>query len=148
MRILLVIFFTVPLVEMYVLIKVGEQIGALPTVGLVVLTAVIGVALLRQQGLSTLTRGVSRLQRGEMPAREMLEGLLLAVGGALLLTPGFVTDALGFLLLIPWSRQAVASYVFDRWIVSSVIDVGLGGGQRGDDIDDRDVIDGDYTRRD
>ena len=148
MRILLVIFFTVPLVEMYVLIKVGEQIGALPTVGLVVLTAVIGVALLRQQGLSTLTRGVSRLQRGEMPAREMLEGLLLAVGGALLLTPGFVTDALGFLLLIPWSRQAVASYVFDRWIVSSVIDVGLGGVQRGDDIDDRDVIDGDYTRRD
>ena len=61
MRILLVVFFTVPLVEMYVLIKVGEQIGALPTIALVVLTAVIGVALLRQQGLSTLTRGVSRL---------------------------------------------------------------------------------------
>ena len=89
MRILLVVFFTVPLVEMYVLIKVGEQIGALPTIALVVLTAVIGVALLRQQGLSTLTRGVSRLQSGEVPASERLEGLLLAVGGALLLTPGF-----------------------------------------------------------
>ncbi len=145
MRILLVVFFTVPLVEMYVLIKVGEQIGALPTIGLVVLTAVIGVALLRQQGLSTLTRGVSRLKSGEVPASEMLEGLLLAVGGALLLTPGFVTDAIGFALLMPWSRQAVARYIFDRWVVSSVIDVGLGGARHDDEGD---VIEGDYTRRD
>lgn len=145
MRILLAIFFIVPLVEMYVLIKVGEVIGALPTIGLVVLTAVIGVALLRQQGLSTLTRGISRLQRGEMPAREMLEGLLLAVGGALLLTPGFVTDTFGFLLLVPWSRRAIARYVFDRWVTSSVIDVRFGGSGR---HDAGDVIEGDFTRRD
>ena len=148
MRILLVVFFTVPLVEMYVLIKVGEQIGALPTIALVVLTAVIGVALLRQQGLSTLTRGVSRLQSGEVPASEMLEGLLLAVGGALLLTPGFVTDAMGFLLLIPWSRQLVASYVFDRWIVSLGVDVGTSTLKGRAHRDDDDVIDADYTRRD
>lgn len=145
MRILLIVFFTVPLVEMYVLIKVGEQIGALPTIGLVVLTAVIGVALLRQQGLSTLTRGVSRLKSGEVPATEILEGLLLAVGGALLLTPGFVTDAMGFALLIPWSRQAVARYVFDRWGVSSAIDIGLRSARHDDEGD---VIEGDYTRRD
>jgi UPF0716 protein FxsA len=146
MRILLAIFFTVPLVEMYVLIKVGEQIGALPTIALVVLTAVIGVALLRQQGLSTLTRGVSKLQSGAVPAREMLEGLLLAVGGALLLTPGFVTDAAGFLLLIPWSRQAVASYVLERWAGSLGVDVRVGG--IGPERDGEDVIEGDYTRRD
>jgi UPF0716 protein FxsA len=146
MRILLVIFFTVPLVEMYVLIKVGEQIGALPTIALVVLTAVIGVALLRQQGLSTLTRGVSRLQHGTVPAREMLEGLLLAVGGALLLTPGFVTDAAGFLLLIPWSRQAVARYIFERWVTSLDVDIRTGG--MGHERKGEDVIEGDYTRRD
>ena len=78
----------------------------------------------------------------------MLEGLLLAVGGALLLTPGFVTDAMGFLLLIPWSRQVVASYVFDRWIGSLGVQVGSSSVNVGARDDDDDAIDGDYTRRD
>ena len=100
---------------MYLLIEVGGQIGTLPTIGLVMLTAVIGVALLKRQGLATLTRGVGRMQRGEVPIGEMAEGILLAVAGALLLTPGFVTDAVGFLLLWPPSRVMVA-----RWMLSRV----------------------------
>ena len=96
---------------MYLLIEVGGYIGTLPTIAAVMITAVVGVALLRRQGLATLTRGMSRLQRGELPAREMVEGLLLAVAGALLLTPGFVTDAVGFVLLAPITRALIAERV-------------------------------------
>jgi UPF0716 protein FxsA len=110
----LLIFFLTPIVEMYLLIEVGGYIGAWPTIALVMITAVIGVALLRIQGLSTLTRGVGRLQGGEIPAREMVEGLLLAVAGALLLTPGFVTDGIGFVLLTPPLRAAIADRVLAR----------------------------------
>ena len=110
----LLIFFITPIVEMYLLIEVGGYIGALPTIALVMITAVIGVSLLRIQGLSTLTRGVGRLQGGELPAREMVEGLLLAVAGALLLTPGFVTDGIGFVLLTPPLRSAIADRVLAR----------------------------------
>ena len=111
----LLVFFLTPIVEMYLLIEVGGQIGSLPTIGLVMLTAVIGVALLKRQGLATLTRGMGRMQRGEVPIGEMAEGILLAVSGALLLTPGFVTDGVGFLLLWPPTRVIVA-----RWMLSRV----------------------------
>jgi len=94
---------------MYLLITVGGHIGALPTIGLVMLTAVVGLALLRSQGLATLTRGMGRLQRGEVPAMEMAEGILLAVAGALLITPGFATDAIGFSLLAPAVRALLAA---------------------------------------
>jgi UPF0716 protein FxsA len=110
----LVIFFITPIVEMYLLIEVGGYIGAWPTIALVMITAMIGITLLRIQGLSTLTRGVSRLQGGELPAREMIEGLLLAVAGALLLTPGFVTDVIGFILLTPPLRAAIAERALSR----------------------------------
>ncbi len=112
---ILLVFFLTPIVEMYLLIEVGGQIGSLPTIGLVMLTAVIGVALLKRQGLATLTRGMGRMQRGEVPIGEMAEGILLAVAGALLLTPGFVTDGIGFVLLWPPTRVIVA-----RWLLSRV----------------------------
>ncbi len=99
---------------MYILIEVGGYLGALPTIGLVMVTAVIGVALLRVQGLATLTRGVGRLNRGELPAVEMVEGLLLGIAAALLLTPGFVTDAVGFTLLVPPSRQWLVLRLMSR----------------------------------
>lgn len=107
MRILFLLFMTVPIVEMLILIEVGQLIGALPTVGLVLLTAVIGVHLLRQQGVATLLRANQRMQSGDLPAQEMLEGIFLAVGGALLLTPGFFTDTVGFICLLPFTRQAL-----------------------------------------
>ena len=90
------LFFIIPLVEMIILIQVGGMIGPLPTVGLVVLTAICGVSLLRSEGMATLTRVQEKLQRGEIPESELLEGIMLIVGGALLLTPGFATDIVGF----------------------------------------------------
>ncbi|MEE4299679.1 MAG: FxsA family protein, partial [Pseudomonadales bacterium] len=107
-------FLLTPIVEMYLLIKVGGWIGALPTIGLVALTAMIGVALLRQQGFATLLRGQQRLAAGELPAQEMMEGFALAVGGALLLTPGFVTDGFGFALLLPFTRRALVHWLMKR----------------------------------
>ncbi len=106
-RILFIAFLLVPLAEIYVLIQVGGLIGALPTVALVVFTAVLGAALIRIQGLATLARVRQALDRGELPAVDILEGVCLLVAGALLLTPGFVTDSVGFTLLVPRLRRAV-----------------------------------------
>ena len=103
------IFLVIPVVEIYFLIQVGEQIGALWTVLLVVLTAVIGVRLLKQQGLSTLMKAQQKMQSGALPAEEMVEGIALVIAGAFLLTPGFFTDFIGFLLLIPASRRAMVA---------------------------------------
>lgn len=102
---LLLLFILVPLLEIWLLIKVGGRIGATPTIALVVLTAIVGVTLLRLQGLRTLTRANERLRAGEVPAQEMGEGLILAVAGVLLLTPGFATDAVGFACLVPPIRR-------------------------------------------
>jgi len=106
--IVFLLFLLIPLAEIYFLIVVGGIIGALPTVALVVLTAVIGAALARHQGLATLRRLQATLDRGETPAIELLEGVLLLVGALLLLTPGFFTDAMGFVCLIPPTRRALA----------------------------------------
>lgn len=118
MRLLLLPFIIFPIIEMIVLIEVGSAIGALPTVGLVLLTAIIGAALLRQQGLATLLRANQRMQSGQIPAREVCEGFILAVGGALLLTPGFVTDAIGLFCLLPGSRHWLAGRMLRRASVS------------------------------
>jgi len=110
-HILFLLFLAVPLIEIYVLIQVGGWIGAIPTVFMVVFTAVFGALLLRHQGLSTLTRVRSSMERGEIPAIEMFEGVFLLIGGALLLTPGFVTDAFGFLCLITPIRRAMVIHL-------------------------------------
>jgi len=116
----LLLFITVPLIEMVVLIKVGQQIGALPTIALVILTAVIGIALLKRQGIAMLNRANWKLNQGQIPAREMAEGIVLAVGGALLLTPGFVTDALGFICILPGSRHFLLSQVLKNISVNPI----------------------------
>ena len=99
------LFIIVPLLELYLIIKVGSLIGAFITVLLVVVTAVTGVSLLRIQGFSTIQRAQASLSQGQVPAMEMFEGMLLAIAGILLLTPGFLTDAIGFFLLVPAGRQ-------------------------------------------
>lgn len=111
---LLVIFLVVPLVEIYLLIEIGRVIGALSTVALCVLTAVAGGILLRLQGLSTMRRAQLAMARGEPPALEMIEGIALAIGGALLLTPGFATDAIGFFFLLPWTRRTLVRLLLAR----------------------------------
>jgi len=114
-QIVLLLFLAIPLIEIYFLIQVGEVIGAIPTVLMVVFTAVLGAILLRVQGLSTLRRVQAAAARGEVPALEMLEGMMLLVGGALLLTPGFFTDAIGFICLISPLRRALIRYWIKRY---------------------------------
>lgn len=111
LRVWPILFVIVPLVELYLIIQVGSLIGALWTVLLVVLTAMIGVSLLRIQGVGMLERARRNMEAGTLPALEMMEGIMLAVGGALLITPGFITDTLGFLCLIPFTRRAMIAYI-------------------------------------
>jgi UPF0716 protein FxsA len=113
--ILLLLFLIVPLIEIYLLIEIGAVIGALPTVFLVVFTAVLGAWLLRLQGFSTIARIRGTLQSGGIPAVEMLEGAILLVSGALLLTPGFFTDTIGFLCLIPGLRRHLIMHLLRKF---------------------------------
>ena len=113
-QLLLVLFITVPLLEIYLLIQVGSVIGAPLTIVLVVVTAVIGASLVRSQGLSTLQRVQTTLAHNELPAGPLLEGALILLAGALLLTPGLVTDAIGFVCLIPPWRQALVAKFLGR----------------------------------
>ena len=116
--IILLLIVTVPLVELYLLINIGAVIGALPTIGLIILTAIVGAALLRHQGLVTLHRFRATLDEGYLPAMELVEGVALLIGGVLLLTPGFVTDAIGFLFLLPTTRKAMFKAGVKRMRVS------------------------------
>ncbi len=111
MRTLFLLFIVMPILEMWLLIEVGSAIGALPTIGLVLLTAFIGISLLRYQGAMTLQKARMKMGSGELPAREMADGLFFAVGGALLLTPGFVTDAIGFACLTPGIRTVIIGFL-------------------------------------
>ncbi len=119
MRILFLLFLVVPIIEMLVLIEVGSFIGAFYTVLLVLLTAIIGASLLKKQGLSTFIRANQKMQSGQMPVPEIAEGLMLAIAGALLLTPGFVTDTIGFILLTPGFRSSFAKELAKKLLQSS-----------------------------
>ena len=108
---LLAAFIGVPIVEIAVFIEVGGALGLWPTLGLVVLTAVLGTWQLRAQGLATLMRARDQVERGALPTREIFDGACLLVAGALLLTPGFVTDAAGFLLFFPPVRDILLGFL-------------------------------------
>jgi UPF0716 protein FxsA len=114
---LIVIFITVPLVEIYFLIKMGQLFGAFHTVALVILTAILGAYFARLEGLRTLERIQLQLMNNHMPAEELMDAILIFVAGVLLLTPGFLTDAAGFWVLIPITRSQVKRWLrrqFDR----------------------------------
>ena len=102
---LLTIFIIIPLVELVILIKVGSYIGLWPTILIVVLTGILGAALARYQGFMIINKIKSDINSGRVPAQELIDGLLVLVGGIVLLTPGFLTDLCGFLLLIPQTRS-------------------------------------------
>ena len=135
-RLLLILFLVVPLAEIYVLIEVGSEVGAVATVALVVLTAVVGAVLMRAQGLATLLRARAAMAKGEVPALEMLEGAVILIAGALLLTPGFLTDA-RFACLIPPVRQ--------RFVLAAAA-LRPAGPRRGR-TDGRRTLEGEYRRR-
>ena len=119
---LFLIVLIIPFAEIYLLLQVGGIIGAFPTILLVVFTAVLGAWLLKQQGFVTFQRFQESLARGEIPAYEMIEGSIILVGGALLLTPGFITDIIGFACLIPQSRKIIAQYVIEHYLVQAGAD--------------------------
>ncbi len=100
-----ILFISVPIIEIAVLIKVGGLLGFWITIFIVVLTAILGTYMLRSQSITTLQAVQSRLNSGSLPATQLIEGVILLVGGVLLLTPGFITDAFGFFCLVPVCRQ-------------------------------------------
>ncbi len=128
-KFLLLLFLIVPMVEMAVLIWVGGVIGVMSTILAVALTAVVGVWLLRLQGLLTLRRVQERLRKGELPDTELLEGALLLIGGTLLLTPGFITDIFGFICLFPGSRRAICRRILDLGLLRHYPIDGADGGE-------------------
>jgi len=139
---LLLLFFTIPLLEITVLLQVGSAIGVLPTIVMVVLTAVVGAGLIRAQGIATLGRVRLELERGELPAVGIIEAAMLLVAGALLLTPGFVTDAIGFLILVPpLRRRAIRAFLLRR-VVTTGAAPGPGSPGRAR------VIEGEFRRED
>lgn len=111
---LFMLFLAVPFAEIYVLIEVGRKIGTLATIFLLVFTAVLGALLVRMQGMSTYAHIQQAVNQGRLPATEIIEGVMIMIAGLLLLTPGFVTDAVGFVLLVPGARRALILAVLNR----------------------------------
>jgi UPF0716 protein FxsA len=137
--ILLLLLISVPLLEIYILISVGQVIGAGTTILVVIATAVLGAWLLRLQGLATIKRVQEATARGELPAGELIEGAILLVTGALLLTPGFVTDAIGFACLVPAVRQALARRLIAQIATRATVVMRSANGR---------IIEGDFHRDD
>lgn len=124
------LLLAVPIVEIATFILVGNWIGVLPTLGLVVFSAVVGALLLRRQGLSTLRRIQTETAAGRVPGRDLVDGVLIVVAGMLLLTPGLVTDVFGYLLFVPAVRDVVRRFLARRVVVSASARMG-GTGRRG-----------------
>ncbi|MCW8330667.1 membrane protein FxsA [Photobacterium sp. SDRW27] len=166
--VLLFLFIVVPIVEIALFVQVGGFLGMWPTIALVLVTAIVGASLVRSQGIATLMSVQSRLQKGELPAQQIVEGVMLAVSGVLLLTPGFMTDALGMLVLLPAPRAMLAKQLMSRVKVQGMasgsgFSAGFGGGQGfngqspfehhdSDSFSQRpsngDVFDGEFERKD
>tara|TARA_B100001063_G_scaffold216422_1_gene218103 strand:+ start:286 stop:711 length:426 start_codon:yes stop_codon:yes gene_type:complete len=107
MNTLLLSIILVPIIEIYIFIKIGSQIGALITISLILVTAIIGVAYARYEGLNTLRSGFNQLIKNELPAYEIVSGAAIAFGAFLLILPGFATDVFGFLIIFPFTRKII-----------------------------------------
>ncbi|NRA53751.1 MAG: FxsA family protein [Gammaproteobacteria bacterium] len=147
--ILFLIFVIVPIIEISILIQVGDYLGLVPTIALVILTAAVGASLVRSQGLKTLLSAQQKIQQGLQPGQEMLEGVMLAVAGVLLVTPGFATDGLGLLLLLPVTRQAFANYCLTKMIKRQSANDPFGGqGFGSTQSQSEDIIEGEFVSKD
>ena len=133
MNTLLLIILFVPLIEIYLFIQIGGQIGAFNTILIILLTAVVGIYFVRLQGLNTLRSGVTQLYRNQIPIYEMMSGAALAVAALLLIIPGFATDVLGFLLILPFTRNLIFKYLGKKYTKEKVKD---------------DLIEGEYEDKD
>ena len=157
--ILLALFICVPIIEIGLFIQVGGFLGLWPTIALVLITAFAGASLVRSQGIQTLMSVQSRLQQGEMPAQQIVEGVMLAVAGVFLLTPGFMTDALGMLVLLPAPRAKIAKELMKRVKINTMsaggfhAQSGFGQSPFGQDPfrqnqDDGNTFEGEYESKD
>jgi UPF0716 protein FxsA len=164
------LFLFVPILEIIGFMQIGSLIGLWPTLGVVILTAIAGSMLLRHQGMAVLFRTQSMIQEGKIPVDEMIDGICLAIAGALLLTPGFFTDIFGFLLFIPPFRRTLATTVFKKYILPRTTFFANGASFSGtnsqhssddfqenhnrdhtnsmNDMDDGPIIDGEFTEAD
>jgi len=150
-QILLITLITVPILEIYLLFQVGGIIGAGWTILIVIGTAILGASLLRQQGLATWTRLNQSMAQGQLPPTILVEGLLLLLSGAFLLTPGFFTDAVGFLFLIPPVRKIFAAALLRRGMfmaTSSMHTTYTSTRSPESETGRNNVIEGDYERKD
>lgn len=147
---LFLLFAILPIIEITVLISVGEQIGGWNTVAIVVLTALAGSYLVRQQGLSTLLHAQQKMQTGNIPGQELAEGLLLVIAGVLLVTPGFITDGLGFLLCLPMTRPVIAKSLLKQLSVQVVNQSQTSQfyGQQPRQTNENDIIEGEFEHKD
>jgi UPF0716 protein FxsA len=117
---LFLLFAILPILEITLLIQVGDVIGGWNTVAIVIVTAFLGAYLVRQQGLSTLLTAQQKMQSGSLPGQEMVEGLLLVIAGVMLVTPGFITDIFGIILCLPITRPRIAKGLLKRLVVNVV----------------------------
>ncbi|WP_018982359.1 FxsA family protein [Salinimonas chungwhensis] len=156
MRVLFLLFAIMPIIEIALLVQVGGMIGGWNTIALVILSALIGSYLVRREGLATLQTAQSKMQRNEIPGDELVQGLMLVVAGVLLVTPGFVTDILGLLFVIPGSRQYLARNISKHLKARVVTSSTFTSGQnpfnqhsdpfsRPDRDENGDIIEGEYT---
>lgn len=153
MRILFLLFAIMPIIEIAILVQVGGMIGGLNTVALVIVTAFVGAFLVKREGIQTLQTAQSKMQQNMIPGRELVEGMMLVVAGILLVTPGFITDILGFLLVLPGSRHYFAAQLSKHLQMRVVTPTGTysqpGAGQPYSrprpGRNDEDVIEGEYA---
>jgi len=116
---ILILFVIVPITELYILIEVGKKIGSLSTIGIIILTGIIGAYLVKSQGFMILRKIQNDLNEEIMPGDSLIQGAIILAGGILLLTPGFVTDIVGFIFLIPVSRNIVKKYLL-KWLQGKI----------------------------
>ena len=133
MNTLLLIILFVPLIEIYLFIQIGGLIGAFYTILIILLTAVVGIFFVRLQGISTLKSGVTQLYQNQIPVYEMMSGAALAFAALLLIIPGFATDLIGFLLIIPITRKIIFKFFSKKYTKQKVKD---------------DLIEGEYEDKD
>jgi len=130
---LFLIFIGIPAIEIFLLIKIGGQLGALNTVALIFLTAIIGIYFAKHQGIRTLRSGMVNLYQNKMPIYEIMSGASIAIAALLLIIPGFFTDTIGFLLLIPFTRKIFFSFFFKNKTRSKI--------KKNDETIDGEIID-------
>ena len=133
MNTLFLIILLVPLLEIYLFIEIGGQIGAFNTILIILSTAIVGIYFVRLQGLNTLKSGVTQIYKNQIPVYEMMSGAALAVAAVLLIIPGFATDVVGFLLIIPLTRNLIFKFIGKKYTKNKIKD---------------DLIEGEYEDKD